>query len=355
MWARLQIEDICSQRTDAAILGTLKNLPKGLPNTFNRILQKLSSTQVNSDIQLCRSLFQVISGARRPLTLEELQEALSVDPESLTLDPRRRINDMTGSLSCAGSFLVVDEEDLTVHFAHSSVKQHIHSSNLRLEGSLSTYYTDPAETELCLAEITVTYMKYSDKSQKQVVPFRNRAALWRIDNASLLLDSVSSQHQATTKLLRWGSRVVHKSQGDASDEVGEVYQRMMSGQPMDQKGSYPLLAYASDYWLLHSKGFVFIADRNPAHEEFRRRIRSEIDAENLPWYPERFHDLGQKLMDWVIQAHHWPLIALIIKQWLYGGRKGWYQELRRLQSMLPAKQDRNPSEQNYMGLFGNSM
>ena len=316
LWVRLQIEDICSQRTDDAILETLDRLPKGLPNTFNRILRKLQSSQIDTDIRLCQSLFQIVSGARRPLKLVELQEAVSVDPERSTWDPKTRINDIASSLSCAGSLLIIDEEDGTVHFAHSSVKQHLHTIDLALHPDLISYRLDSPKADLRLAEITVTYLKYSRSFDKQLMPSQVGSAERSTDYSSLILKSVSSQHHATTRLARWCSKAAHKSGIDASNEVGEAYRRVMFGSPgvVEEPEPYPFLAYVHEHWLSHSNAFAFdIARRSRAMDAFKDLVHGKLDSVALPWHPERLSYMGNKLMKWLVETRHWPIIKLLIE------------------------------------------
>ena len=316
LWVRLQIEEICSQRTDDAILETLDRLPKGLPNTFNRILRKMQSSQIDTDIRLCQSLFQIVSGARRPLKLVELQEAVSIDPERSTWDPRTRINDIASSLSCAGSLLIVDEEDGTVHFAHSSVKQHLHTVDLALHPDLISYHLDPPKADLRLAEITVTYLKYSRTFDKQLMPSQVGSAERFTDYSSLILKSVSSQYHTTTRLARWYSKAAHKSRIDASNEVGEAYRRVIFGSlgVVEEPEPYPFLAYAHEHWLSHSKAFAFdIARRSRAMDAFEDLVHGKLDSETLSWHPHLLHYGGNKLMKWLVETRHWPIIKLFIK------------------------------------------
>jgi hypothetical protein len=106
-------------RTDGDILRSLEDLPKDLPEVFSRILQR--SEGPGKSYQ--KPIFEIITTARHPLTTGELREALSVDPDDAVWNVQRLVNDIESTLSCCGSLLVVDEEEITVRLVHSSIKQ----------------------------------------------------------------------------------------------------------------------------------------------------------------------------------------------------------------------------------------
>ena len=61
-----QIDSICSQKTDEAILMALEDLPKDLPETFNRILRKLERSNAG-DPRFCKAVLDLVAAAQRPL------------------------------------------------------------------------------------------------------------------------------------------------------------------------------------------------------------------------------------------------------------------------------------------------
>ena len=119
LWAALQIQSLCGMKTDHAIRKALADLPKDLSQTFARILDKSGSL----DPSLQAKTLQVVLTAERPLTTEELREALSVIPGDADWDPSKMLNDVYFALACCGCLLTVDEEESTVRVIHHSVKQ----------------------------------------------------------------------------------------------------------------------------------------------------------------------------------------------------------------------------------------
>ncbi|KAJ8116854.1 hypothetical protein OPT61_g1813 [Boeremia exigua] len=80
LWVALQIQSLCSMKTDHAIREALADVPRDLSETFARILQKSGS----SDPALQARTLQLVLAACRPLTTGELREALSVIPGDAT-------------------------------------------------------------------------------------------------------------------------------------------------------------------------------------------------------------------------------------------------------------------------------
>jgi ankyrin repeat protein len=152
LWVALQIQSLCSMKTDRAIREALADLPKDLSETFARILRKSGS----SDPSLQARTLQVVLAAQRPLTTDELREALSVTPGNADWDPSQMLNNIYSALACCGCVLMVDEEELTVRIIHHSVKQYM----LNGLGGVKHVSFSFEQAQNLLADILVTYLGY---------------------------------------------------------------------------------------------------------------------------------------------------------------------------------------------------
>ncbi|WQF89864.1 Putative NACHT nucleoside triphosphatase, P-loop containing nucleoside triphosphate hydrolase [Colletotrichum destructivum] len=152
LWVALQIDSLCERHTDQEIRQALLDLPKGLPATFQRILNAASP----HSRPLQTKILRLISISRRPLTIEELKEALSIDPGNPKWNPENVINNMRSAMASCGSLLVVDEEELTVRLVHHSVCQFLHN-DCKIEGEQLTAPKANAE----MTAIIVTYLTFS--------------------------------------------------------------------------------------------------------------------------------------------------------------------------------------------------
>lgn len=152
LWVALQIDSLCERHTDQEIRQALLDLPKGLPATFQRILDA-ASPQTRP---LQTKILRLISISRRPLTIEELKEALSVDPGNPKWNPENVINNMRSAMASCGSLLVVDEEELTVRLVHHSVCQFLHN-DCKIEGE----QLKAPKANAAMTGIIVTYLMFS--------------------------------------------------------------------------------------------------------------------------------------------------------------------------------------------------
>lgn len=75
LWVKLQLQTLREKHSDSLILAALDHLPRDLLETFERILSLY--TEAN-DIDIGRQIFRWVATAKRPLTIEELREAIGI-------------------------------------------------------------------------------------------------------------------------------------------------------------------------------------------------------------------------------------------------------------------------------------
>jgi ankyrin repeat domain-containing protein 50 len=152
LWVTLQLESLCIMHTDEAISQALDDLPKDLPETFSRILQR--SEELGKTFQ--KRILEFVTAAFRPLTIEELREALSVVPSNTVWNPSSLVNDMISILACCGGLVVVDEEERTIRLVHHSFKQFLLNGFYDTANGIFTM--DLMHKSIC--ETIVTYLNY---------------------------------------------------------------------------------------------------------------------------------------------------------------------------------------------------
>ncbi|KAF1363445.1 hypothetical protein EJ07DRAFT_162716 [Lizonia empirigonia] len=121
LWVVLQIKSLCSMSTDKEIKEALTNLPVELPDIYTQVLQKVQEPDKIHQ----KKMLELITAARRPLKLEEMQEATSVTPGDTEWSVANRVNDVYLVLASCGCLLTLDEEELTVRLLHPSVEQFV--------------------------------------------------------------------------------------------------------------------------------------------------------------------------------------------------------------------------------------
>jgi hypothetical protein len=81
-WIECQLDTLRKCRRPRDVEKSLKELPKTLDETYDRILRSIPS-QDQKDVY---SIIQILAVSYHPLTLDEIAEALSIDFESETFN-----------------------------------------------------------------------------------------------------------------------------------------------------------------------------------------------------------------------------------------------------------------------------
>ncbi|KAI0813084.1 hypothetical protein GGR55DRAFT_677409 [Xylaria sp. FL0064] len=276
LWVVLQIETICAQKTDSKIREALRCLSKDLPDTFTRIL---TTAEVMSEPEYQKRLLKLILAAVRPLTTDELREALSVTPFVPTWNPSERINDIQVALSAGGSLLIVDEEKFSVHFVHPSVKQFL----LGGLGSNHNFHVDRSLADLEMAQVVLTYLSYNvfDKQVTRISQTRKVTDRQLYDNIVSSTLTSSWARSMALNLLRT------RRQNDF--DVGKA---LSNFKPTTLKSSdmFSFYQYASENWLIHTK-FIQSGDARLLFM-IRKVIRKELGIGRRPLTTELNQRLG---------------------------------------------------------------
>lgn len=140
--------------TDESIRRSLQDMPKDLHALFSRILRRANV----AGPAFQKRLLKILVAAQRPLTMDEIREALSIVPADATWRPQQQINDITNALTSCGSLITVDEEEATVSFVHQSVPRFLVQG--ADNGSPSEWQFTSDEASLELGQLLVTYLSY---------------------------------------------------------------------------------------------------------------------------------------------------------------------------------------------------
>ena len=140
---------------------TLRDLPVGLVQTYERILLKISNSSfLKQEIALRAFKWTVCS--RRPMKAEELQEAVAFGSSDSSWD-RDQIPDVDLMIETCRGLLVRDEEDTTVRFAHHTVHQYLLSAPVVRDQEGSRFpVSNRSEAEAFVGRVCVTYLCFSD-------------------------------------------------------------------------------------------------------------------------------------------------------------------------------------------------
>jgi hypothetical protein len=290
LWVALQIESLCDMKTDEAIRQALVDLPKDLPETFFRILQKSEGSGKGYQ----RQILELIIVAHRPLTAEELREAMSVVPGDTDWNPSRLLNDIYLILPCCGSLITIDEEEKTIRFVHHSVKQFLLE---RFKDSANIAITISGANKT-MANIIVTYLNYGifeTQLSTMVVP--------RITTASApsqiirsTLNSSSSVRNIALKLL--------KSRKQPDFDMGKTLaetSNLFNSRSMDEFHFY---SYAKLYWQQH---IIYISEPEPVMYDLLLKL-FQGNAVNI----NATYGDSQTALSWAAASGHEAVVKLLL-------------------------------------------
>jgi ankyrin repeat protein len=166
---------LAAKHTPKAVRAALKSLPQKLYDTYDQTMDRIES-QNDDDKQLAMRILSWIAYAKRPLTVQELQHALSVEPEQSDFDEHNLPEEELLTSVCAG-LAIIDKNGNTVRLVHATAQD---------------YFLKVREKRFPVAQIAITrtclsylsfddFASFYDKKQKiekrlQKYPFLAYAA-----------------------------------------------------------------------------------------------------------------------------------------------------------------------------------
>ena len=301
LWVYFQLQAICDQTTDEAILRTLNDLPEDMHETYARILLRLKHQSSTF------KLFETIVSSERPLSTEELREVLSVEIGELSLTASRMENDISKFLDqSGGSLLVVDEEDSTVRFVHESVQQFL-TKDIGDHLEISKYRIDVEKANLNLGLRCVTFLnmgifdtqltKVKDQSWKGILPDQ------------IIKTSLTDKSAATKfalKLLKGGM--------DTDYDIASQFERIGAFRRPKAELSFAFLEYAKANVFTHTKRLL---DCEPELDLlFVRTFNGHLPFVTTPWVNTASYQqvnghgttYDEEAISWAIDHEHFGLL-----------------------------------------------
>lgn len=116
-----QLDAISACRTVQGISDSLKSLPKGLHETYDRILQGIEEAGPDRRSIVERTLMWLVA-ALEPLNLTQLVEALSIEIGCTALNQKLSVMSPTDLLEICSCLVSFDERTGIVTLSHYSVR-----------------------------------------------------------------------------------------------------------------------------------------------------------------------------------------------------------------------------------------
>ncbi|KAI0975505.1 hypothetical protein F4678DRAFT_456857 [Xylaria arbuscula] len=302
LWVYFQIQEICSQHCDEDIRKIIKNLPRGFPETFCRALRRI---RIEHHTKAAGKVFPWVIAATRPLSLEELREAIAVEIGQQHSMPERFYNDMDRIASWCQNLMQVDEEDQTVQFVHQTVKQFLLEDPV--EPNLSEFHFKLEDVDHTIGEICVTYLNFSDF--KRTIGHMRKRVL--VPSPSKIAQGAYGRHSIQALALRIRS----ESRGSAEliniePTINAVVRRSSKATALTR--GHPFLDYASTNWFPHTRHFE--ESRSKTWHLWRHMVIDEYEMMPIPSKLAGFfwHEAnGTELLERIYHTRHYGILRLI--------------------------------------------
>ncbi|KAL2822219.1 ankyrin repeat-containing domain protein [Aspergillus cavernicola] len=281
LWVAMQIKALCLERTDADIRQAIQALPRDLSEVYSIILRKSRGGDASYQMRI----FELVAAACRPLTPEEMREALSINPGDKIWSPRHLVNDIYSTLACCGGLLIVDEEDLGIRMVHHSV---IAFLLRRFE------QFDLQRAKRGIAEIIVTCVNYEAFS-KEITPLRapiihgNSISSAVVSSAAY---SLGQSQRLALKLLRLGPQ--------ADKDIGPALLNSIGHHKT--KAPLSFYQYSSSWWPDHIWDLDY---KNPVMARFLSDTLATVD-------PNRTDSHGRTLLSLAAERGYEDIVLLLL-------------------------------------------
>lgn len=307
MWVKLQLQTLREKRSDQQIIDALSHLPQNLPQTYERILAQFTEAE---DIDLGSQIFCWVAVAKRPLTVQELREAIGIVPLQDTWNPRSFINDIKRAMACCGNLLFIDEEQQTVHFTHSSVIQYLRSDII--SKSLSPYFIDLDQADADASATCVTYLN---------LPVFNKQLVRRpkVDfNATAVTSTVVKTSLPAGKSANWLALRLLSRQDKSGKSVQRLLEETAGDDELSRRNAileqHVFFPYALKFWLEHARHGIM-----PISKPFRRLFNTSLEdshwrgtLSSIPWTFEDWENRSRNVIEWIAENNHSLLAQVLI-------------------------------------------
>ncbi|KAL9013111.1 MAG: hypothetical protein Q9173_002171 [Seirophora scorigena] len=254
LWVFFQLDDLCEAPSDTLIRRTLRNLPNGLIETYERILKKIWRDTIKRE--MVRKIFMWMVCAQRPLGIEEVREAAGFEPQQKSWDSDMLPDADLMTEACKG-LVLCDRQDGIVRFAHHTVQQFLLSDHDRTQ-ECNLRCTEH-EAQLFVGEMCLTYLLFSDfETQVQVRPTQSQGNLPRqAAPAYLVADMLGVRASKLERPFRFLGLSSSSSAPiiDQAKYMRPVFNTKAPAPIRDLTSKYRLLEYIVDSWVFHTKGF----------------------------------------------------------------------------------------------------
>ncbi|PTB81557.1 hypothetical protein M440DRAFT_1459692 [Trichoderma longibrachiatum ATCC 18648] len=144
VWIRLVLKELETAFTDEDIEAILEEVPSDLHEMYARILHSIEKDKRRA--KLAKSILTWITLAQRPMTIEELRDAVQMD---IRAAPQNMVH---AAVAACGQFIMIDQR-LRLHLVHDTARQFLCRADAE-----SNFAITPAKDHGHLAALCLAYL-----------------------------------------------------------------------------------------------------------------------------------------------------------------------------------------------------
>ncbi|KAG2340434.1 hypothetical protein BDR05DRAFT_1002613 [Suillus weaverae] len=156
-WVQCQLDVIMRCKIPDSIRKALDDLPKGLYETYERIIHSIEERGQDDDL-IAQSCLLWLAGTFTPLTLDQLNEAMMIEVKQSNLNPDLGVVDPMDIVVACGSLVTYDEKTGVVALSHYSVKEYLIGRPNKIIKSISDMHA-----RICKLLITYVLCDFVDE------------------------------------------------------------------------------------------------------------------------------------------------------------------------------------------------
>jgi uncharacterized protein len=143
----------------------MENLPPGLPESYQRIVERISI----ADMEVARKALRWLVCCQRALTLSELATAIAIVPGK-GFDEEEKLDKEELLLEILGSLVRQNNAKSTIELGHFSVKEYL-TTRILQDGTITQIFIDPESGHNDLLESCLTYLRFChNQNRRQETP-----------------------------------------------------------------------------------------------------------------------------------------------------------------------------------------
>jgi len=310
LWVDLQIKAICDtcedDQTSDRVPEVLEKLPEGIIDIYSQALQRVLQ-KPDEQIKSVEKIFKWVVCARRPMTIDELHEALTITTgQKSWKEPSQKFSPSTVSKLC-GNLIVFDDFDSTLSLAHHTVQAFLKSPPKT--PSLAEFSMQACKADRYLGEMCVTYLGFTDfqRSLTTTGDSRNLQCL----NRPVLLTAHMLPGLNFFRLQNWNERLRRHTGGHDFDAENRLRRIRGTMNAPTVNSSFQILEYCKINWYHHCHAF------SSEDTESVRSLKQLLKQPSLPfsWQPWGLSDdldpfPHWPMFTWAVQQAHIPILRI---------------------------------------------